>query len=420
MILTVAELLQELLERERRTLDETRIPHAPTIGGMYEGLSRDLLDRALPFEGLRVASGFVRDQGGRWSRQLDCMIVTGEGEPIPYQDARLFKLEEVAAVVEVKKNLYTAALEEGFVNLKSVLALDHERPPEVAAMVRRAFQTVTRSHLPADVDSLPVTHLGIYRSLATEAFWPARILLGYHGYRSVRSFRQGILGHLQALAGQPGWNAATLPSCVIGPGYAAVKNTAMPWGAPVAGGWWPLLMTTDRLSPAHVLLEIVWSRLNLLGLIPPEWFGEGLVNEAWDRLVDARARTLDHWELRSWPAERPAGTGGEPHERWSPWFVGQPAYVLATLLGRRFPEPLDVTAIGGPPAEIEAGVAELEAAGIAARDRSDPNRWYLLTDGCATAVLPDGRFAVAENVSGRLERWAERFMAEWSAGGIPP
>ena len=32
----------------------------------------------------------------------------------------------------------------------------------------------------------------------------------------------------------------------------------------------------------------------------------------------------------------------------------------------------------------------------------------LLTDECACVILPDGRYAVGENASGRLERWVEK------------
>src|SRR4051812_38842312 len=108
MIRTVADLLTKLLEVERERLDAMKLPHAPTIGGMYEGLSRKLLDKALPVEGLRVVPGFIQDPAGNWSKQLDCLVVKGEGKEIPYQEARIFPLDDVIAVIEVKKNLYTA------------------------------------------------------------------------------------------------------------------------------------------------------------------------------------------------------------------------------------------------------------------------------------------------------------------------
>ena len=48
MINSIATLLRQLQAKEAAKLDEQGITHAPTIGAMYEGLTRDLLDRACP------------------------------------------------------------------------------------------------------------------------------------------------------------------------------------------------------------------------------------------------------------------------------------------------------------------------------------------------------------------------------------
>jgi hypothetical protein len=85
VISTVAEFLHALKEEEARRLAEVDIDHAPTIGQMYEGLSKDLLGRAIPPQlGLRVVSGFITDGLGRRSGQIDCMLVSGDGDPVPY------------------------------------------------------------------------------------------------------------------------------------------------------------------------------------------------------------------------------------------------------------------------------------------------------------------------------------------------
>ncbi|WP_420884141.1 DUF6602 domain-containing protein [Rhizobium tibeticum] len=72
---------------------------------MYEGLTKDLLNKAIP-DGLdlKIVSGFVIDGKGGSSGQLDCMLVRGEGSPVPFVDG-LFQwhVRDVLAVFEVKK-----------------------------------------------------------------------------------------------------------------------------------------------------------------------------------------------------------------------------------------------------------------------------------------------------------------------------
>jgi hypothetical protein len=108
MIKTVADLLHSLIERERSVLGKVSIPHGPTIGAMDEGLTRAALDRVIPLRDdatLSVAKGFARGADGALSRQLDCMLVAGEGERIPYSGDHIYPVEQVIAVVEVKKTI---------------------------------------------------------------------------------------------------------------------------------------------------------------------------------------------------------------------------------------------------------------------------------------------------------------------------
>ena len=62
MINTLAELLKELSEKENQRLKELDITHPPTIGAMYEGLTADIMQKAL-FAGLNLVvakSSFIK------------------------------------------------------------------------------------------------------------------------------------------------------------------------------------------------------------------------------------------------------------------------------------------------------------------------------------------------------------------------
>lgn len=87
MISTVGEFLDRLVQREREILGSIDIQHGPTIGDMYEGLSKEILERVIPEEfGLRIVSGFIEGASGSKSPEIDCMLVRGDGLEIPYTD----------------------------------------------------------------------------------------------------------------------------------------------------------------------------------------------------------------------------------------------------------------------------------------------------------------------------------------------
>jgi hypothetical protein len=126
VIRTVADLLSSILQEELPKLDKAPVKHAPTIGDMYEGLSFEVLNRALPSGlGLRVVSGFARDSREGLSGQLDCMVVRGEGEKLPYTDSYVWHVKDIIAVIEVKKNLHSAELRDAFAQLNTVSAIEH-------------------------------------------------------------------------------------------------------------------------------------------------------------------------------------------------------------------------------------------------------------------------------------------------------
>src|SRR5579863_5493450 len=107
MITNLADLLGELARAEAEKLGKNDIKHPTLIGGMYEGLTRELLVRSVP-DGLdlQVVGGLVVDGRGGTSGQIDCMLVHGTGTPVPYSPGTYkWHVKDVLAVFEVKKNL---------------------------------------------------------------------------------------------------------------------------------------------------------------------------------------------------------------------------------------------------------------------------------------------------------------------------
>ena len=231
MISTVADLLDAFRQKEVQLLDRQDITHAPTIGRMYEGLTRKILQKALP-EGLdlKIVSGFITNDTGDLSRQIDCMLVSGEGERIPYTDDYKYHIRNVIAVVEVKKNLYSGDLDSAYKNLVTVRQMQEGGLPE-SRLFNDAFRSILRSDpdMYDDIGKLPTWKRQIGLALYVDSITPVRIVLGYHGFADEISFRESFVEYTERNLLARGYGAADLPNLIICAGFSLVKLNGMPY-----------------------------------------------------------------------------------------------------------------------------------------------------------------------------------------------
>jgi len=154
MLRTVAEVLREFANEEKSRLDSFKLDHGPTIGKMYEGLTSDILDRAIPEEiGLRIVNGIIYNDSGEMTGEIDCMLVEGDGIQIPHTDSYKWHIKDVICVFEVKKTLYSKDLSDSFLHLKTVLD-SYSRYIESGnakgqidlGSVRKSFSMITKNY----------------------------------------------------------------------------------------------------------------------------------------------------------------------------------------------------------------------------------------------------------------------------------
>jgi hypothetical protein len=424
VIRSLADLIDQLRAREERVLPGFGfVEHGPMIGDMYEGLTRSILERSL-FEGLdlRVVTGKLRWDEGRLSDQLDAMVVVGEGERLPYTEHYVYPLRQVLAVVEVKKTLYGAQLADAYANMQSVSGNVLSEPIPIQRL-SRAYRAVAHRELPPDHDltTLPYNLQMMVHALIRESVLPVRIVLGYSGYKTEYTLRQGFVEHLEsAIANGPaaGYGPSSFPSLIACGGAALVKMNGMPYTANHDGPqkeW--LLYTSVSGRSSLLMLELLWTRIASQFRLSAEIFGEDLEVEHLNPLLLAtpmRVRDAGGWQYREYHmASGQLASGGQID--WQPTVLKDHEAVLLVILCER-----QVIETANDPdfrrfleeAEDLASpfLRRIELEGIAAVDESGILR--LLTQQCAVAVLPDGSWVAAENSTGRLTRWAARKQAE--------
>jgi hypothetical protein len=268
MITSFAEFLEKLQAKEVAILSDEQVNHGPTIGDMYEGLTRELLERAIPEAlNLKLVDGFVVGTDGSYSNQTDAMLVMGDsGHKIPKTEKWAWPIEDVLAVFEVKKNLYAAELADSISKMSRVSELQmkllrsSKSHPNLGPSLQAFAKTLGRSPFPDELDNLESQGGEILRIIAHEQLAPVRVVFGYEGYVDEPGLRAAFLDAIEAIRGGVA-GPGLLPNLIICRKNAIIKLTGHPYLVPIRdSGEWDLFGSTSK-APFELLLELIWTRL---------------------------------------------------------------------------------------------------------------------------------------------------------------
>lgn len=219
---------------------------------------------------------------------------------------------------------------------KNLASLKSEDVTAHLPTLREVFRPIGQCELPADGDlsQLPPAKEMIALALLWEISMPVRIVFGYDGYASERTLRTGFLDYLEQVSEkgpQQGFGPPSLPSLIICGTNSLVKQNGMPFSA-----------NTDRpdqwlaYSSAHegaiaLLIEVIWTRLCVRGLVSPEIFGKDLQVEQLTPLLFAKAVVGERGEGWQYIAHEPSAKdlAAVPSTRaWEPVFITDDEKIL--------------------------------------------------------------------------------------------
>lgn len=418
MIESYADILRAFQEEEAAKLDSYNLDHAPTIGAMYEGLSAEVIGRAIPDTlDLKVVSGFVVDAMGDLSGQIDCMLVKGEGERVPQTDLFKWPVWDVLAVFEVKKNLYGAELKDSFAHLRGVSDSfsnwlhgqeDNERSFDISAALR-AFSRITGVHAPEykNHGELPDHLQLIYYTVVLEMISPVRIVLGYGGYKTEQSLRAGMLKFLNNVGSGPGYGIPSFPDLVTCNSSSIVKITGQPYQYPMQDEFWYFCVSSPT-NPVWILLELLWAKIeNSCGIRMP--YGDDLMEEVFHPFIAAKpvfSNASGGWLYRTDDFEIDANEIEARVVPWVPTEVTAAQFVIFNRLSSGDEVDVDDSELADflnlNGIEVDEFLNSLKRTGHIAIEGS---KLRLTTQELACMILPDGSYVVGENNTGRMDRY---------------
>jgi len=417
VISLVADLLNSFVGDQLPTMDAHPVTHGPTIGDMYEGLSEEVLTRAIPENlGVRVVTGFATGEGGTPSAQLDRMLVVGTGERIPNTNAYLWPAKDVIAVVEVKKNLRPKDITDSIANLKSFRSVEQPALEAAAELPRwydherlvRCVGQVTGTHIQSlNWKEYDVATRLIGPALFLDQLTALRVVLGFHGHKTERGFRSA-LGNVLMQTLTSGADFMDLPHLMIGGQFSLVKANGRPYYSSMRGETWIPYFTTPA-NPLLVLLEMIWTRLDdRFGLGNP--WGEDLTTDVGRSFLEATPRVIN--ARNTWDVKIVVGTSADldsipVSEPWEPVELTLELSTALGMIAARGPLKSDAPSLVGLASGMGVSSAEFKTLLLETGLVSEgPSGIFVHARQLVTAHLPDGRVVAADDPTGRLARWA--------------
>ncbi len=424
MIRTVEDLVESLIEAGRSIIDRSGITHRPTIGDMYEGLTKSVLEKAV-FEGLNlniVTSSFIENSKGEKSYEMDVLLIEGEGKKLPFADKYVVLEEHVIAVFQVKKTLNKQLLSDAYFNLKNVYDVcELENENQYSKRLLRdayvgIFKTGVHRSKPLRKFFQSTTQENIFNCIRAEAYLPLRIVIGYQGYNSEKSLRKGFYEFLGENRFTHGFSPLHFPNLIINDQFSLLKGNGMPYISPMDNGKWPFFNSSSGKPILH-LLELIWSRLSYRFNLDAGIFGDDLEVESVNRFLSCNMVNVEGqrgWTYEFTDLPKSDFTSTMPTSPWEPASLTiEQHHVIAYLCKYSF---LRLTKINawmseiGKEVEVEPFVVSLLETGLVYVDSQKELR--LLTENCQCIAVPGLGFVGADNKTGKLTRWLEKRLGK--------
>ncbi|GAB2972113.1 hypothetical protein GCM10027049_02200 [Mucilaginibacter puniceus] len=275
-ISSTSQLIREILDHELQSYKDFGfdITHRPDIGDQYENALVKGLKGAFPSDiDLRIVSGniynSVKKESGKYrtSGQIDCMLVYGEGHYIPGTNNKYaYPVDQVLAIIEVKKNFYTAELTDSYDHLKGIREIYNDLTGLDAPdwqHFRRMFAQLTGKALQnyEDHENLSLQNEAIFHGWLTQYNSPLRIVFGYEGFKNEASFREKFYNFLSTKTLQQGYGPYSIPDLMVCGESCIVKLNGEPYPSFFKNGKLEFLATNTGHTIA-ILCELLLSRIS--------------------------------------------------------------------------------------------------------------------------------------------------------------
>lgn len=427
MIKNISDFLEKLRDAERKSFDSKNIKHRTTIGNAYEGITQTLLKKAI-FDDLNIniiTNSFIEKQNGEQSAEFDIIIIEGTGEYIPYtKEQYLVKFNQVIAVLQVKKRLNKAQLDESFHNLRNVydVAEFDSFPTHSKRLFRDSYRQICNEDIIENgvlrTKFSDTTKEQIFHILKLESLMPARIIFAYEGFKTEYGMRESFIKMLSEYKSTStevkyGYGPLNFPDLILNGEFSFVKGNAMPYVSPLINGQWPFFLSSSE-APIIKLLEIIWTRLTYRYDINTDIFGEDLELEGLNMFLlgnIVNVSGIQGWQFESPKITKKTLTENTGNIGWEPVLLNSHQHDIISFLC--YNGSIKLSSLKNDDFENESAfnsfIDELCDTKLVTKENGFLK---LLTDQCQCVYIPNKGFYAADNKSGKLTRWIQKKLSQ--------
>ncbi|WP_292950254.1 hypothetical protein, partial [Neptuniibacter sp. UBA847] len=346
-------------------------------------------------------------------------------------DSYKYHVKNVIAVFEVKKNLYSADLKDSYYKLRQVIESysqylfesdDSSKKKQInLSPAYHNFSSITGITAPEYHlrETLSQESLLLYTTLIIEQLSPVRIVLGYNGFKSEYSLREGFYKFLEKEitktgSGQ-GFGVPTFPSLVVCDNYSLVKGNGLPYKTLMRDGYWDCLMSTTA-SPVLILLELIYTKLSLNYDIGDPW---GLDDEVENLNEFLRAKPhAKGWEVKYEMRSDEVLKSRIVFHAWEPIELSEVQNNCLTMInltgGISTNSPAFMQLVSDADVEVQDFIQELISTGIFSYS-ADTQEITKTQEHCNVCVMPDGKVFVGLGNRERFENWISEYSraSQW-------
>jgi len=414
-ISTTSQLIREILDHELNSYKDFGfdITHRPDIGDQYENaLSKSLKKLVIPENiDLRLVSGnihnSVRNETGNYrvSGQIDCMLVYGNGEYIPGTNNKyVYPVNQVLAIIEVKKNFYTAELKDSYEHLNSVREIYNDLSGLSAydwQHFRRMFAKLTGKALQSyeEHQTLNPQDEAIFHGWLTQYNSPLRIVFGYEGFKNESSFRAKFYDYLSTKVQQQGFGPFSFPDLTICGEACVVKLNGEPYEPFFHDGKLEFLAT----NTGHTLAILCEMLLSKISRIVPIDFSEDKDSEPLNYFMNTQFVSQDNlqgWAFLMHDLDESELNQVYDLQRWQPLEVSEKVFECFKIL---LNDNLPLRYFDGEPSLLQELIGTHFTAILG-------EELTLTTRELKAAEYLGGRRFVGENGDGYFDLWEAEFM----------
>jgi hypothetical protein len=123
---------------------------------------------------------------------------------------------------------------------------------------------------------------------------PLRIILGYGGFETEHSLRQGFLNFIARNPKRPGFAGSSLPSLIVCGQNSIVKTNGLPFYLQPWGGGY-LCYASSSHNPILWILNLILTRISQI-YAGPRWYNRDLSTDRFTPLLWVKAPLMAKWK----------------------------------------------------------------------------------------------------------------------------